>query len=168
MEYRIMKKYRLIICLFFLFTLMLAARARRITGELRRRPDNKPALNLMGYTIQAGAFRNVENSVRLTERLKINHGLDATYFLADDKFFKVRFGNFSTKDLAKKRALELIDAKVIEEFYIVRPEDYSVARQKQYGADYLRESIVTTARIFSVFPISGAGPLPMTDSIAAA
>ena len=108
-----MNKYRLIICLFLFFTLMLSCSGKAHHRRVASAPRYKPALNLMGYTIQAGAFRNVENAVRLTERLKINHGLDATYFLADDKFFKVRFGNFSTKDLAKKRALELIDAKVI-------------------------------------------------------
>ncbi|HNZ65130.1 MAG TPA: NlpC/P60 family protein [Smithella sp.] len=160
MENRVMKKYRLIICLFLFFTLMLACSGKAHHRRVASAPRYKPALNLMGYTIQAGAFRNVENAVRLTERLKINHGLDATYFLASDKFFKVRFGNFSTKDLAKTRALELIDAKVIEEFYIVRPEDYSVARQKQYGTDYLRESIVTTARDFLGVPYLWGGASP--------
>ena len=89
----------------------------------------------MGYTIQAGAFAKVENAVRLTETLK-KRELNATYFKAADGLFKVRFGNFSTKENARLRAQSLKEAHVIEEFYIVKPEDYTVARQKQYGTSY--------------------------------
>jgi hypothetical protein len=114
----------------------------------------------MGYTIQAGAFTNVENAVRLTERLKNNHGLDATYFLASDKLFKVRFGNFTTKEMARQKAVSLKEKNIIEEFYIVRPEDYSVARQKQYGTDYLREALVKTAKDFIDVPYLWGGSSP--------
>lgn len=155
-----MKKYRLIIGLFLVFIFVLACSGKAHHRKYTSTPKYKPVLNLMGYTIQAGAFKNVENAVRLTEKLKINHGLDATYFLAADNFFKVRFGNFTSKELAKKRARELLEANVIEEFYIVRPEDYSVARQKQYGTGYLRESIVNTARDFLGVPYLWGGASP--------
>jgi cell wall-associated NlpC family hydrolase len=116
----------------------------------------KPPLELMKYTIQAGAFRKVENAVRLTEVLK-DRGLDATYFLASDKFFKVRFGNFTTKEMARQKAESLKDAKVIKEFYIVQPEDYSVSRQKKYGTDYLREALVKSAKDFLGVPYLWGG-----------
>jgi len=89
--------------------------------------------------------------------LKNYHGLNATYFLASDKFFKVRFGNFATKDSDRKRAQSLKEANIIEEFYIVQPEDYSVAGQKRYGTDYLRESLVKTAKDFLGVPYLWVG-----------
>lgn len=101
----------------------------------------------MGYTIQAGAFAKVENAVRLTETLKAR-GLDSTYFKAADGLFKVRFGNYPTKEMARQRAQNLKEAGIIQEFYIVRPEDYAVAGQKRYGGNYLREALVKTAQDF--------------------
>ena len=168
-----MRNYRLNIFLFLILLFVVSCahshRTSRSTSTpppVRQKPAlesisqpvrKKPALELMGYTIQAGAFRKVENAVRLTERLKNNHGLDATYFLASDKFFKVRFGNFATKEMARKRAQSLKEAKIIDEFYIVQPEDYSVARQKQYGNDYLREALVKTAKDFIGVPYLWGG-----------
>jgi cell wall-associated NlpC family hydrolase len=135
-----------------------ASRKHRYRPPSPVRP--KPVLNLMQYTIQAGAFKNVENAARLTERLRMAHGLDATYFRAADKLFKVRFGNFPSKELALARAIALVEAKVIEEFYIVQPEEYAVAREKQYGTDYLRESLVKTAKDFLGVPYLWGGASP--------
>lgn len=114
------------------------------------------ALAVMGHAIQAGAFVNVVNAVRLTERLK-ERGLDATYFKTADGLFKVRFGNFTSKDKATKRAQNLQKAGIIQEFYIVLPEDYAVARQKQYGTDYLRQELIKTARSFLGVPYLWGG-----------
>ena len=156
-----MKKYRLnVIFIFILLLVFSCSHSHRTSLWTPSSPPppvrQKPALELMGYTIQAGAFKKVENAVHLTELLK-DRGLDATYFLASDKFFKVRFGNFTTKENARQRAQSLKESGIIEEFYIVQPEDYSVAKRKQYGTDYLREALVKSAKDFIGVPYLWGG-----------
>ena len=75
------------------------------------------------------------------------------------KFFKVRFGNFATKETARQKAESLKDAKVIKEFYIVQPEEYSIAvsRTKKNGTEYLRDSLVKTAKDFIGVPYLWGG-----------
>ena len=145
-----------IIIIFFISLLLVSCVSRTSRLKSLYAVRHKQALELMEYTIQAGAFKKVENAVRLTETLK-DHGLDATYFVAPDKLFKVRFGNFPTKEKARQRAQSLIEAGVIEEFYIVQPEDYTVAKQKQYGTNYLREALVKTAYDFIDVPYLWGG-----------
>ncbi len=152
------KSSQLKIILFLILILILSCSHRTSRSAVVSRPvRHKPSLELMRFTIQAGAFKKVENAARLTEKLKNNHGLDATYFLAPDKFFKVRFGNFATKELARKRAVSLVEAKIIEEFYIVQPEEYSVSKRKQYGTDYLRDELIKTAMDFIGVPYLWGG-----------
>ena len=115
----------------------------------------KKALPRLGSTIQAGAFASADNGARLTRSLQ-EKGLSATYFLAG-RLYRVRFGNFPTKELARARAEEIRRAGIIEEFYIVSPEEYPVARRAERGETYLREELVRSARSFLGVPYLWGG-----------
>lgn len=113
-------------------------------------------LDLMGYTIQAGAFAHLDNAVRLMQALQAQ-GLEAYYFRHQSGLFKVRFGDFPSAREARQRAEQLRDAAIIDVFYIVRPEEYAVARQRRYGDGYLRDHLVDTARRFLGIPYKWGG-----------
>jgi hypothetical protein len=120
----------------------------------------KRAVPRMGYTIQAGAFANAENGATMTRTLQ-EKGLGATYFL-EGQLYKVRFGNFPTKELARSRAEEIRQTGIIEEFYIVSPEEQPVAHRMEKGEAYLREELVRSARSFLGVPYLWGGASPDT------
>jgi cell wall-associated NlpC family hydrolase len=119
----------------------------------------KKALPRMGYTIQAGAFSQPENAARLTEILK-DKGLNATYFAAKTGLYKVRIGNFAARESALNQAEALQILGLIEEYYIVAPEEYAVSKVETLGDDYLRGEIVKAARNFLGVPYLWGGTSP--------
>jgi hypothetical protein len=110
----------------------------------------------MGYSIQVGAFSRVENAIRLTAILE-GRGLNAYYFLHRTGLYKVRFGDHSSRESAFTEAERLRAGGIIDEYYIVSPEEYAVAQERKLGRDYLRGELVATARSFLGLPYRWGG-----------
>ncbi len=113
----------------------------------------------LGFTIQVGAFSQVNNAIRLTNSL-IRQNLGAYYFLDLSGLYKVRFGDFLSREEARQRAESLVSAGIIEEYYIASPEEYSASKSSVLGKAYLREELVSTARSFLGLPYSWGGTTP--------
>jgi hypothetical protein len=133
-------------------------------GESVIRSDDSSAargsvLLRMRYTIQVGAFSNINNAVRLTASLE-RQGLDAYHFLHSSGLYKVRFENFRTKQAARSRALDLQRRGIIDGFYIVEPHAY--AADSRNGDVRLREEIIRTAGQYVGVPYRWGGESPRT------
>jgi len=114
------------------------------------------ALPRLGYTIQAGAFAQVENASRLSERLQAE-GLEATYYVSPQKLYKVRFGDFPSKEAARTRAEALRSAGIIQEFYLVSPEEPAPAQPQARDEDGLRRNLSETAKSYRGVPYLWGG-----------
>ena len=101
----------------------------------------------MGHTIQVGAFSNLDNAVRLTEKLQ-TQGLDAYHFRNHSGLYKVRIGNYRTIGTARLNAENLKKAGIIDEYYLIGPSDYAAAARGLTDKEHLRKEIVKTANRF--------------------
>jgi hypothetical protein len=121
-------------------------------------PPTPPEISFMQYTIQAGAFSDVQNAIRLTRSLE-EKGLSAYYFRHKDGLFKVRFGEFATPSEALARAQSLLSEGIIQAYYIVSPESYPAAKPG-FSAAALRADLVETAESFIGIPYQWGGTSP--------
>ena len=110
----------------------------------------------LGFTIQSGAFAQVEHAARLAEALQAK-GLNAIYYAATPTLYRVRFGDFPTREAARARAEALKAAGVILEFHVVAPEEPSVPRPKPQDERGLRANLVATARTYLGVPYLWGG-----------
>jgi hypothetical protein len=127
-----------------------------VSPDLRPVVPEKKRLASIGYSIQVGAFSNLNNAVQLNESLK-SHGISAYYFIHETRLYKVRFGDFALKETARRKAESLQASGVIDEYYIVNPDDYAAVKQRKYGREYLRGEIVKTAKSFIGLPYRWGG-----------
>lgn len=104
------------------------------------------AVTRTGYTVQAGAFSILDNARRLAQALN-DSGLDAYYFSQESGLYRVRFGDFLSRDAAAREAGRLLEQELVEDYFIVGPEDHPVYRRSLSGED-LREKLVATAESF--------------------
>lgn len=110
----------------------------------------------MGFSVQIGAFTQLDNAVRL-ERSLAQHGVDAYYFLHESGLYKVRFGNHQQYADARNEAERLQSQGIIGRFFIVIPEEYAAARIQRSGEGDLRTELVVTARRFLGVPYRWGG-----------
>jgi hypothetical protein len=113
----------------------------------------------IGYAIQVGAFSDLNNAVRLTQTLQ-DRGLNAYYFVHKTGLYKVRFGDFPSKESARRKAENLLALGIIDEYYIVGPGDYPKSKDRRKTITYLRNEIVTAAKNFIGVPYRWGGASP--------
>ncbi|HUT08291.1 MAG TPA: SPOR domain-containing protein, partial [Candidatus Latescibacteria bacterium] len=104
------------------------------------------AVTRTGYTVQVGAFSIPDNARRLAQALN-DIGLDAYYFPQGSGLYRVRFGDFPSRGAAVREANRLLERKLVEDYFIVGPEDHPVFRRSLSGED-LRGKVVATAESF--------------------
>ncbi len=81
----------------------------------------RKALPRLGFTLQAGAFAKVENAARFSQSLQAQ-GQEAAYYASGDGLYRVRFGDFATKEQARARGEALKAAGILETFWVVAPD----------------------------------------------
>jgi len=146
-------------CLFLLFIIGCGGDST-VSRDTTYSPPPKH-LPPMRHTIQVGAFSNMGNAVRFTEKLQAQ-GLNAYHFRHDSGLYKVRFGNYSSQNFAHKKAENLKTAGMIEEYYIVGPKDYAALSYQAGDSDYIRNKIVRTAKQYIGVPYRWGGQSPDT------
>jgi hypothetical protein len=140
--------------LFCLF--LLAAGCAQKAWKDPRYEGSRIDLPAPGYTIQMGAFSNVENAIGLVETLE-SQGVYAYYFPHPSGLYKVRCGDYATREEATVEAEHLLRTGVIEEYYIVTPEHQAALRARRYGEGSLRAELVRTAERFVGVPYRWGG-----------
>jgi len=120
------------------------------------KPSVAKALPRLGFTLQAGAFAKVENAARFAESLQAQ-GLEAAFYASGDGLFRVRFGDFATKDKARTRGEALKRGGVIEAYWVVAPDGSApgaAGRVRFRPSDErgLRASLVDAARGYLGLP----------------
>jgi cell wall-associated NlpC family hydrolase len=113
-------------------------------------------LSKMGFSVQVGAFQQLDNAVRLEQSLA-QRGVDAYYFRDESGLYKVRFGNHTNYLDARTEAERLQLQGEIGNFFIVIPENYTAARIQRSGQGDLRSELVLTAQRFLDVPYRWGG-----------
>ncbi len=161
-ENQLIKHKRIYNHIFWALSLVLFAEACggnvNIPSSLPTKVSRKE-LARMDYSIQIGAFSDLDNAIRLTKSLEDN-GLDAYYFVHPTRLYKVRFGDFPTKESAQKEAERIRAAGIINNYYIIGPESYAFSKRRKPSTRSLRNDLVKTAESFIDLPYQWGGSSP--------
>ena len=87
-------------------------------------------ISRLGFSIQVGAFAEVGNAERLTAKLQAK-GIEAFYFRKDTGVYAVRFGDFPSREEAKRTARKLVSDGVIGTFFIAPPQAAYLQKGKE-------------------------------------
>ena len=131
----------------------------RIAANPSPKPHPDKPTELMGFAIQVGAFSVETNARRLTQTL-LEKGYDAYAFIHESGLYKVRLGNYISLKKAEKEAKTLLSQSLIDDFFIINPENYAIYRAKTEAAYSLRGAVVSTARRFIGRPYCWGGTTP--------
>jgi len=151
---------RLVSAVLALFLFLFISCSRNSSVALEVSPQTDLAqISKTGFVIQVGAFRNLDNAVRLT--LSLNEKkLDAYYFKHESGLYKVRFGNYLSRTPAQENAERLKQEGYIQEYFVVSPETYAISQSQQSGLVSIRQEIVTRAFSFLGLPYRWGGYTP--------
>jgi len=144
---------------FLVLSVLVTANGCRTVFYPKEVPERK--LEKMGYAVQLGAFSNFDNAANLTRYLNEKTS-NAYYYIHRKGLYKVRFGNYKTRESARLEAEKLRKEGKISEYYIVNPHDYPVYKADKYGKDYFRDQIVRTAESFVGVKYKYGGRAPNT------
>jgi len=116
-----------------------------------KKEESKPAkkyLKRMGYVVQVGAFSNMDNAVRLTDILE-NRGYDAYHIRAKVNgrwFYRVRFGDYQTYAQAKRNGDAIVEAGLVDSYFIAPPNKVDFTRLGIRDQKKLRLALVRTVK----------------------
>lgn len=106
------------LCAFWSFCLVLLTALPGCAAQMKQ----AQGLSRVGYAIQVGAFSDVKNAERLTEKLQ-QKGIEAFYFRKENGIYAVRFGDFATRDEAEKATRRLRSERLISSYFIASPQN---------------------------------------------
>jgi cell wall-associated NlpC family hydrolase len=92
-------------------------------------------ISLVGYSIQVGAFTEVKNAERLTTKLQ-GKGIDAFYFRKENGYYAVRFGDYKSREAARRGAGKLVAEKIIGAYFVASPQDTYLSGRTEPGQKY--------------------------------
>lgn len=153
-----MKRVSWTMILTFVFLFVSCSRHSSVALEMSPPPE-KTEISKTGFVIQAGAFRSLDNAVRLTVSLN-ERKLGAYYFKHESGLYKVRFGNYLSRPPAEENAERLKQEGYIQEYFVVSPETFAISQPQPSGLVSIRQEIVKRAHSFLGLPYKWGGFAP--------